>query len=568
MATPVTDPAILAQLNSSPEPKPVTDPEILKQLNADHTASEIAADIAKSGGIGVVKGGLGIAGMGGDVGSLIGAGVDKAGSMLGASPEAVQSFKDKAGTVLRYNPITSAPAQLMQGPTSHDLQSKLEDVTGPLYTPKTVAGEYAQTAGEFVPALVGGPETLASKALTRVAIPAALSETGGQLTKGTAAEPYARIAGALLSAGVPAAARRVVTPLPANPERAALVNALRNEGIDVSAGQATGNRPLQWMESTLGDLPGSGGRAAELQTRQGEQFTAAALRRAGEDANRATPEVIDRAFNRIGADFDALAGRNTLHMDPQFVTDLVDTAREYHAMVPPAMRSPVVENIVRDIGQTQAQNNGQIAGEAYQALRSRLDRAARNSPDPQLRAALRGIRGSLDDAMERSIQATNPADAGAWQQARNQYRNLMVLEKAATGAGSATAEGLISPSQLRNATVVAHGRRNYARGQGDFAELARAGEAVMKPLPNSGTAPRMYMQHLASALSGGAGASIAGLPGAIAGAAVPAAAGRGLMSDAVQAYLANQRLLPVAGNVRNRAIASALLARQGQSDKQ
>jgi hypothetical protein len=125
--------------------------------------------------------------------------------------------------------------------------------------------------------------------------------------------------------------------------------------------------------------------------------------------------------------------------------------------------------------------------------------------------------------MERSIATHNPADAGAWREARNEYRNLLVLEKASTAAGSNAAEGIISPSSLRNATINTQGRRNYARGNGDFADLARAGEAIMKPLPNSGTAPRQYMQHLITALGSGAGGMVASIPGMVAGAAAPVA---------------------------------------------
>lgn len=542
------------------KPKPDVSKMSDEELMAAHAEKNpgiagTAADVAKSAGIGLAKGGIGLAGMVGDLTNLGAKGIEHASNFV----------SDKLGIDRYQRP--EQPSVLNSIPTSADIQKGIEGYTGEFYKPKTTAGEYAQTAGEFAPAMVGGPGSIAGKLLTRVAIPAATSETAGQLTKGTEAEPWARVAGGLLSPAVTAAGRRVVTPSPATPERSALANALRGEGIDLTAGQATGSKPLQWMESTLGDLPGSGGHAAAIQTRQGEQLTAAALRRAGETGNRADGPAINAAFDRIGGNFDQLAARNTLHMDRPFATDLTNTVREYNSLVPQSMRSPIVEGVVNDLAAHAGANAGAVSGEFYQALRSRLDRAARSSArDPQLSEALRGLRTSLDDAMERTISTTNPADLGAWREARNQYRNLMVLEKAATGAGSATAEGLISPSQLRNATVSTHGRRNYARGEGDFADLSRAAEAVMKPLPNSGTAPRMYMQHLASALSGAAGGSIAGLPGAIAGAAVPATVGRALMSRPVQGYLGNQVLGPAQGSRANQALAAALLAHQGSQE--
>jgi hypothetical protein len=152
--------------------------------------------------------------------------------------------------------------------------------------------------------------------------------------------------------------------------------------------------------------------------------------------------------------------------------------------------------------------------------------------------------------MERSMfRAGNQADLQLLRQARNEYRNMIVLEKAATGAGSGAAEGLISPSQLRNA-VVQQSRRAYGRGQGDFAELARAGEALLKPLPQSGTSPRHNVTHMLQTIGAivGGGAGAAGGPGgaaagALAGLAAPAIAGRALLSRPAQAYLGNQLLM-------------------------
>ncbi|XNY05204.1 hypothetical protein ACMFL9_12035 (plasmid) [Sinorhizobium meliloti] len=360
---------------------------------------------------------------------------------------------------------------------------------------------------------------------------------------GDAAKVGAAIGGVApaVVSGVTTAVRRAITPLSTSPERQALVDTLRREGVETTAGQSTGSRGLRYAEGEIG------GQAAEdMIERQGEQFTAAALRRAGINANRATPEVIDDAFTRIGAQFDDLAARNTIIPDRQLQNDIVDSWREYMSLTPPNARVPVVGETVHDIVDT-VRNTGRLDGAAYQSARSRLDRAARNTKDPELANALRGLRSSLDDAMERSIAQANPNDLGAWREARNQYRNMLVIEQAATGAGEGAAQGLISPSQLRSATVTKQGRRNYARGRGDFAELARAGEGVMKALPQSGTAPRIRAQNIGagvtSILGAGGGASVAGPAGAVAGAAagaaIPMIVGRMMMSPAGQAYLRN-----------------------------
>lgn len=169
----------------------------------------VMGDVAKSGGIGLVKGGLGILGAPGDIGSIASGAVDMAAGAVGAPAEKVQQFKDMARLFAKTNPMLAPFA----GPTSQELQKKVEGVTGEFYKPQTVLGEYAQTAGEFAPAMIGGPGSVGSKLLSRVAAPALASETAGQITKGTEFEPYARVAGAL--AGGAGAAKLMAPKAPA-----------------------------------------------------------------------------------------------------------------------------------------------------------------------------------------------------------------------------------------------------------------------------------------------------------------------------------------------------------------
>lgn len=75
------------------------------------------------------------------------------------------------------------------------------------YDAKTVPGQYAQTISEFAPAALNPTRTLAN--LVRyAAIPGAISETAGQLTKGSDAEPAARAVTGILSGGAAAALER------------------------------------------------------------------------------------------------------------------------------------------------------------------------------------------------------------------------------------------------------------------------------------------------------------------------------------------------------------------------
>lgn len=158
----------------------------------------LGEDFLKSGGIGVVKGGIGLAGLPADLGELGAKGIDKAtqyaGKLMGLDLQRPGTQQTISQGVTGEQPTRKTLTSFTL-PGAADIRSGVEKVTGPLYEPKTTAGEYAQTAGEFLPAIIGGPETLLAKLATRVAVPAVTSETAGQLTKGTAAEPYARLIG-------------------------------------------------------------------------------------------------------------------------------------------------------------------------------------------------------------------------------------------------------------------------------------------------------------------------------------------------------------------------------------
>lgn len=365
--------------------------------------------------------------------------------------------------------------------------------------------------------------------------------------------------------GVSSVARRAVSPFRISPERLAAAQTLRSEGVPVTAGQLTGNRSLRFSESELG-----GRTAANLMDDQKDAFTKAILGRAGVTANRATPEVVDDAFRAVGQQFDDLAARNTLTADAQMIQDVRAVFNNYGLNTNETARRPIVEKLTRDI--VGASSKGQVSGGAYQKLSKELAKAARAAgKDFEAKEALYGLREALDGAMERSMVAAQSPDIGAWQAVRTQYRNLLPIEAAATRAGEDAAEGLISPANIRNAAIQLQGRRAYARGQGDFADLARAGSMLLSPLPDSGTAGRLRAQNLAAfgpmiggaVIGGGAGAYQSGdmagaMAGAAAGALAPRVAGRALMSRPVQSYLSNQ-IATGAPDPLKRAIMNAIL---------
>ncbi len=143
--------------------------------------SSIIGDIAKSAGAGLIKGALAIPGAVGDVRALVNLGLDK---LMGPIPKV-----DRSGV------------GILSPPTTATLQRGLEAITGPLYEPQTRAGKFAGTAAEFVPAALALPAGAASRAASALRIgvvPGVASEAAGQVTEGTALEPWARTGAGIL----------------------------------------------------------------------------------------------------------------------------------------------------------------------------------------------------------------------------------------------------------------------------------------------------------------------------------------------------------------------------------
>lgn len=504
-----------------------------------------ALDVAKSAGVGVGKGVIGLGGAVGDLTDLGAKGLE----------HATNYVTDKLGMERYQPPQPRATSVLNNIPTSASLQKNVERVTGEFYKPQTTAGKYAETVGEFAPAALAGPGGIARRALTQAVVPGIASEAAGQATAGTAAEPYARLGAALAAPVGVGAVSRAITPAPASAARRGLVADLEAEGVNsLTAGQRTGNKTIQYAESILGDAPGAGQGATRIQQEGQRQFTEAAMRRAGGGAD-ASPEVLANNNARLGQQFQDLSARNNLTPDNQFITDVTNAVQHYRR-VPDSQQRAMVQGYIDDI--IPHINAGQMPGAQYQEMRSRLSRQSNSlrQSDPTLSEALRDMRNALDGAMNRSIA---PADRELWQTTRREYGAQKDIEKAASRAGEATAEGQITPANLRN-TVSANNRGAYARGEGQFSELARAGAGVMAPLPNSGTGQRVAIHSIATALGGGVGSvggPLGSLAGAAAGAAAPAALGRLLMSRPGQAYLGNQ-LLNAAPADRNAALAALL----------
>jgi hypothetical protein len=489
-------------------------------------------DVIKGTGGGLARGLTGLAGLPGTAQDLVRGGIDY---FLPPSQKQLEA-RQQAPNLLPSQPAVQAAVE--------------KNVTGKFYEPQTLPGQYASTIAEFAPgALVPGS---AAARVANTVIPGAFSETAGQITKGTAAEPWARgIAGV---AGGVGAAKAITPAAPASAGRQAAVGVLEREGIPLSAGERTGSAPIRWAESVAADMPGSAGRAAEMnaatrgaldKTLTERTFDRAELTRRGipPEANLPDPSVavaggksLSDKYNQILAGYDLLS-------DSRLVNGIYGRVAKYEndALTPTKeiarMRDKITDTLLK--------GQGSMTGAEYQGFRSQLGSAAKDTVgDTAKRTALSGMKRDLDAAMERNLPTSV---AEQLKENNRRYSNMKTLEGAV-----AKADENLSPQAVAQA-VRSRRAGDFSKRQGNLDELAHAANMVIKPLPQSGTGPRTQMQQLfslPSMLSAGGGGTIGGMvggiPGALIGAGLPLAASRFVVSKGGQKYLGNQ-LLPQRG---------------------
>jgi F0F1-type ATP synthase membrane subunit c/vacuolar-type H+-ATPase subunit K len=261
-------------------------------------------------------------------------------------------------------------------------------------------------------------------------------------------------------------------------------------GIPLKASQLGDSAAAKAVDSVTKNTPFSGGRA--FQDTQSQAFNRAVSRTIGEDSPKITPQVFDRARQRIGAEFDRLTESTNLPLTPQLagrIQAVIANAKPFGAEA-----TNTINGIVKDL--VSRSEGGVLSGRAYQSIDSNLGKAIAAGGERSV--YLGDLQEALRDAVAKNL---SPDDAAAWANARAQYRDLKTIEPLVAKAGQTS--GNISPGGLmERVTANRAGKASMARGdRGDLGDLAAIGQRFVKdPVGNSGTAPRVaVMEALKSA---------------------------------------------------------------------
>lgn len=398
------------------------------------------------------------------------------------------------------------------------------------YTPQTDVERGIYTAGELTPNLLlpgmGGVRGVVGGVIA----PTAGAEAGGAIGSEFGYPNAGRAIGGAAGSLVPGLGTRMLTGPTLTDERARLAQLLGNEGVDLTAGQVSGRKALQYRE--VGPYETKPGAVAE---QQAGQFNQAVLRRAGINAEEATPGTVMQARDDFGVEYENLIRQTGgLSLDQPMAADLINLVDDYHRLKALPNNAPTqINSFFKRISDAAHTNGGVIPADVFQQLRSDISSSLRKlgSSDPTQSHALREFQDTLYGTVGRNAP---PGVEAAWRDLNNRYRNFKIIEKSMMGAGEATALGNITPQKLRGAVQNAN-PEDYVAGRGDFADLARGGEAFMKPLPQSGTTPRAIAWGGPALLSGevfrrAAGGDIKGAALALAGGAAASSVPAGLSS--------------------------------------
>lgn len=297
-----------------------------------------------------------------------------------------------------------------------------------------------------------------------------------------------------------------------SPEVAALAKRAEELGISVPADRLVNSRPLNAVAAGLNYVPFSGRAATE--DAMNAQLNRAVARTFGQDSPNVTM-ALRKAESELGGKFDDVLRNNTVKVDQQFFQELADigntASKELGQDSLKAISGQIDEIIAKGA-------NGQIDGQAAYNIKRTLDRIGKRT-GPEAFHALE-LKRSLMGALDRSI---GPKEAAAFAKTREQYSNMLALEKLAKNG----AEGEISAARLANMQNI---------NNQPLQEVADIAAQFVKPREGQhGAAQR--------ALVGMGAGYLGGIPGLVAGSAVGRGTNMLLNSDSMRRGLLG---LPVA----------------------
>lgn len=295
--------------------------------------------------------------------------------------------------------------------------------------------------------------------------------------------------------------------------------AVTQYGIPLGPADISASRMTRATRSVLNDAPFTGG----IGERQGAEVQKAFNRAVGATFGAAddslTPQVLDAAKRRMGAEFDRIWSSNALQVDGQLVQKLSDL-QNLAAKLPRNEGGSLNAEINDLLGKvtTDSAGNPVISGDVANKFQSYLRRRAEGSAG--LRNELNDLRQSIISAFNRSV---SPADAAALTSNRGQYKAFKTVEPLLAGAEAGVAGrqvGDVPAALLPQAVRKSYGANISGSPLGDLSQIGS--QYVADRVQRTGGSARALVQNSAIGSALGLGALTNPLAAA---AVIPAAMG-------------------------------------------
>lgn len=380
-------------------------------------------------------------------------------------------------------------------------------------------GAVANTIGRVAPALANAPilQAIRTSGMNANGLQGAKGlatrALGGGITGGTSAamvDPETAGTGAVFGAATPVAAKglgalggSIRNSLGASNSQNELAKKAINEyGIPLGIADTTSSKAVKATRSVLNDAPLIGGVGARQNEAKQEAFNKAVGATFGASEKKLTPEVVDQAKQRMGAEFDRIWNNNVLPVDQTLVSKMMQLEKQAAKL--PQNEGASLNAELRDLYSKMIPDaNGGLVidGATANKFQSYLRRRAEGSS---------GLKNELGDLRQNIISAFNrgisPEDAAALTMNRSQYKAFKTVEpllnKGEVGVAGREA-GDIPASLLPSAVA-----KSYQNAAGTpLADLSKIGaKFLVDRVPQTGGSTRAMIQNsaLGTALSYGA----------------------------------------------------------------
>lgn len=257
-------------------------------------------------------------------------------------------------------------------------------------------------------------------------------------------------------------------------------------GMRLTPGQATGSRALQQLEAKLESQPMTSGPFNTIKEGNQRVLNRAAAGAIGEFSDTVDDATLAQASTRLSGVYENVADDVARNVEPRgFISFLSGLQDDTRGLVQGLTSHPLVDDVIRVAG------DGQATGRQLQSIASKLGRAAHKnmttqSGDRDLGIALFKVKDYVDDLL---AQGLSPERAAAFEGARTQYRNLILLTQRVGVVNPST--GNVQGRSLAN-ILQSKDRRGYLFGgnQTGMYNAARFSQAFAPIVGDSGTATR------------------------------------------------------------------------------